>query len=75
LADVFVIKSHQGKGLGKWLIEVILNNEDLKNVTSWLLLTNDAHLLYEKAGFTQYPYPERVMMKNAKLLRKSDKIT
>ena len=73
LADVFVIKPHQGKGLGKWLVNMILNNEALKDITSWLLLTNDAHLLYEKVGFMQYPYPERVMMKNAKLIKKSDK--
>lgn len=72
LADVFIIRSYQGKGLGKWLTEVIINNEDLKNITSWLLLTNDAHFLYEKAGFMQYPYPERVMMKNAKLLKQTD---
>ncbi len=73
LADVFIIKSYQGKGLGKWLMEVIFNNEELKNVTSWLLLTNDAHFLYEKVGFMQYPYPERVMMKNAKSLKQIDK--
>lgn len=45
LADVFVIKSHQGKGLGKWLMEVILQNDDLKNITSWMLIINDAHFL------------------------------
>lgn len=66
LADVFILKSHQGKGLGKWLIEVIFNHDSLKNVVSWLLLTNDAQGLYEKVGFAEYPYPQRVMMRDAK---------
>lgn len=73
LADIFVIKSHQGKGLAKWLMEVIFHNEDLKNVMSWLLLTNDAQFLYKKSGFIQYPYPERVMMRNNKLLKRIEK--
>lgn len=63
LADVFIIHSHQGQGLGKWLIEVIFNCDELKNIVTWLLLTNDAHGLYEKVGFAEFPYPERVMIK------------
>lgn len=67
LADVFIDQSYRGKGLGKWLMKVIVDNEELKNIASWLLLTNDAQGLYNKVGFVKYPYQERVMMKNPRL--------
>jgi len=63
LADVFVLSTHQGKGLGKWLIDTIFNDEEVKHITPWLLLTNDAHSLYEKVGFVQYSDPTRVLIK------------
>lgn len=65
LADVFVLPSYQGKGLGKWLVDTIFEVEQLKKITKWLLLTNDAQKLYERVGFEQFPYPERVMIKNS----------
>lgn len=68
LADVFILPSHQKLGLGKWLIDTIFNMDELKNITSWLLITHDAHKLYDGVGFVEYPYPERIMMKN-ELLR------
>ncbi len=62
LADVFILPSHRNRGLGKWLLNSIVNIELLKNINSWLLLTNDAQQLYEQVGFATYPYPERVMI-------------
>lgn len=70
LVDVFILPSYQKLGLGKWLIDTIFNTEELKNIISWLLLTNDAHKLYERVGFIEFPHPERVMMKNESLHRK-----
>ncbi len=67
LADVFILPSHQKQGLGKWLLDTIFNMEELSNITSWILLTNDAHKLYKQVGFVEFPYPERVMMRNAYL--------
>ncbi|CAL1517116.1 GNAT family N-acetyltransferase [Chitinophaga sp. MM2321] len=61
LADVFVINSHRGKGLSKFLLETILSHPDLQGLRKWLLGTADAHKLYRKFGFTEIPNPERFM--------------
>ena len=66
LADVFILHSHQGKGLGKQLIDAIFNTEELENISTWMLLTNDAHALYHRVGFIEFPYPEKVMIKKLK---------
>lgn len=50
LCDVIIDKEHRAKGLGKLLIENITNDIDLKNLRG-LLLTKDAHGLYEQYGF------------------------
>ena len=51
LADVFVLESHRGKGLGKWLVEVILAHPELSGLRRWGLVTWDAHGLYAQHGF------------------------
>lgn len=63
LADVFILSAHQGKGLGKWLMEIVFSAEELKNISTWMLLTNDAHKLYHQVGFIEFPYPKRIMIK------------
>ncbi len=73
LADVFILPSYQKQGLGTWLLSTIFNMQELSSITSWMLLTNDAHTLYERVGFVEFPYPERVMMRHAQL-RTSTKI-
>ena len=50
LADVFILESHRGLGLGKWLVGVILEHPRLQTV-KWLLTTDDAHTLYTRHGF------------------------
>ena len=64
LADVFIDKNYQGKGLGKWLIEVILAHPDLQGLRRILLATKDAHRLYEQCGFTSINNPERYIVYN-----------
>lgn len=61
LADVFVLPGHRGRGLGKWLMECIMSHPELKGLRRWLLVTRDAHGLYEKFGFTLLAHPERLM--------------
>jgi len=48
LADVFVIKEEQGKGLGKLLMQTIHQHPDLQGLRRLLLTTRDAHSLYEQ---------------------------
>lgn len=61
LADVFIIDRFRGAGLSKWLMEVIINHPQLKNMRRWVLATKDAHRLYERFGFGRMAQPERWM--------------
>ena len=49
--DVIIAQGHQGMGLGKILIEHMLNHEIVEGLQTVALKTKDAHLLYEKYGF------------------------
>jgi GNAT superfamily N-acetyltransferase len=51
LGDVFVRESHRRRGLGKWLVESVLEHPDLRLIRTFLLGTADAHGLYERFGF------------------------
>jgi GNAT superfamily N-acetyltransferase len=61
LADVFVLDAYRGRGLGKWLVEVILSHPDLQRFRRWVLATKDAHELYRQFGFIELKRPERWM--------------
>ena len=61
LGDVFVLESHRGRGLSKWLMQCILQHPALQNLRRWILLTGDAHGLYAQFGFTPVKSPERYM--------------
>jgi GNAT superfamily N-acetyltransferase len=61
LGDVFVLESHRGRGLSKWMMECILPHPALQNLRRWILLTRDAHGLYAQFGFTPVKSPERYM--------------
>jgi predicted GNAT family N-acyltransferase len=50
LCDVIINKEYRGKGLGKSIIEFITNDSELKSLRG-LLITKDAHGLYEQYGF------------------------
>jgi GNAT superfamily N-acetyltransferase len=61
LADVFVLESHRGQGLAVWLMEAIKSHPDLQGLRRWILMTRDAHGLYEKFGFRTIEDPGRCM--------------
>ena len=61
LADVFIDENYRGKGLSKWLMEVIMIYPELQGLRRWMLGTKDAHSLYEKFGFEPLENPMRVM--------------
>jgi GNAT superfamily N-acetyltransferase len=61
LGDVFVLESHRGQGLSKWLMECVMEHPALQNLRRWILLTRDAHGLYSQFGFTPVKAPELYM--------------
>ena len=63
VGDVFVREPWRGRGLSRWLMEVISTHPDLQGFRRWILLTRDAHGLYAKFGFTPLADPGRWMEK------------
>jgi GNAT superfamily N-acetyltransferase len=63
LADVFVLEPHRGKGLSIAMMEMIVTYPDLQGIRTWMLLTRDAHGLYQKFGFENHVDPKRSMIR------------
>jgi GNAT superfamily N-acetyltransferase len=61
VADVFVIPSHRGAGVGKELMTAIMSHPSLQRLRRWHLVTRDAHRLYAQFGFKPLGAPERHM--------------
>ena len=63
LADVFVLRSHRGRGIARQLLQTILDDPRLQGLRRWHLVTRDAHPLYAAFGFVALEMPERHMQK------------
>jgi GNAT superfamily N-acetyltransferase len=61
LADVFIIEAYRGRGLSKWLMEVIMTYSELQGLRRILLATRDAHELYKQFGFSPLTHTDRWM--------------
>ena len=61
LGDVFVLESHRGQGLGKWMMECIIEHPALEGMRRWILVTRDAHGFYKQFGFSALKSAERYM--------------
>ena len=61
LGDVFIVEEHRGQGLSKQLMRAIMDHPQLQGLRRWILLTRDAHGLYEQFGWQTVPHPERYM--------------
>jgi len=61
LCDVYVLETHQGRGLGKWLIECAMAHPQLQGLRRFNLVTRDAHQLYAPFGFKPLAAPARHM--------------
>jgi GNAT superfamily N-acetyltransferase len=61
LCDVYILETHRGQGLGKWLMHVLTTHPDMVGIRRMLLATRDAHGLYEQVGFKGLRNPERWM--------------
>lgn len=61
LSDVYVLDAHRGRGLSKWMMEVIMSHPSLQGLRRFALSTRDAHGLYRQYGFEPVGSPERQM--------------
>jgi GNAT superfamily N-acetyltransferase len=61
VADVFVLESHRGRGLARWMMDFILATPELQGLRRWLLVTRDAQALYRSVGFSPLNRPEGFM--------------
>ena len=59
--DVFIHEEYRAHGLGKWLIETVMNHPDLQGLRRWTLATRDAHELYRQFGWDTMQNPEKWM--------------
>lgn len=61
LCDVYVLPERRGEGLGRWLMECVMDHPDLAGLRRFSLVTAGAHALYRPHGFTALAQPERHM--------------
>lgn len=61
IADIFILESHRGRGLSKWMMECIMGHPALQGLRRWSLVTRDAHGLYQPFGFVRPADPDRYM--------------
>lgn len=64
LADVYVLEEHRGCGLSHALLDALDADPDLQGLRRWALFTQDAQGLYERHGWSQYPFPQRMMTRD-----------
>jgi GNAT superfamily N-acetyltransferase len=63
IADVFVLPEHRGRGLGRFVVESLLEHPELQGLRRIMLATKDAHDLYRSHGFEELDDPARYMMR------------
>lgn len=61
LTDVIIAEGRRGQGLGRWLVECVLDHRDLQTLRRLTLLTAEAPWLYEKFGFSPLTGPSAYM--------------
>lgn len=75
VADVFVLPAYRGRGLGLWLMEVIMAHEELQGLRRWLLVTRDAHGLYRRVGFQAVRRPGAIMERHEPAIYRAGVVT
>lgn len=61
ILDVFVLEKYQRQGIGKKLLQTIVEHPELQSIKRMSLGTKDAHGLYRQFGFTALKKPENMM--------------
>jgi GNAT superfamily N-acetyltransferase len=61
LCDVFVLPAYRGNGYASALMKHVFASRSLSGLRRIVLVTTDAHHVYEPHGFTQLSNPERYM--------------
>lgn len=70
ITDVYIEEKFRKRGIGQKIINYILQHEELRDVYQWLLITKDAHGVYEKVGFKPTSRPMDLMeIRNSRPLR------
>ena len=71
LCDVYVLESHRGKGLGRRLVQCVMESSQLQGLRRFNLSTRDAHSLYAEFGFKPLKHPESKMERHKPDIYKS----
>lgn len=58
LCDVYVLEEHQGKGLGRWLMECFHAHPVFEKLRRIMLFTTTAPWLYQKFGYQPINRPD-----------------
>lgn len=61
--DLFVFEEARGAGVAKMLMTAILDHPDLRDVSSFLLGTDNAHSLYRQFGFSDFKENGKLMVR------------
>ncbi len=61
LLDVVVHEDYRRQGIGQRMVKFALSHSELKDVYQWVLITLDAHGVYEKCGFESLKNTEKWM--------------
>lgn len=61
LCDVYVLPEFRGRGLGKLLMQAVMEHPDLQGLRRFILATRDAHGLYRQLGFSELQRPDLYM--------------
>lgn len=64
LDDLFVLREHRRRGIATALVDAALAHPAVADTSLQLLLTADAHALYERSGFRQFPDPGALMVRH-----------
>ena len=63
IADVFVLPEHRGHGVGRFVVESLLEHPELQGLRRIMLATQDAHDLYRSYGFEDLDDPGRYLVR------------